>query len=41
MLKRTFASFIMDPICKLTSSIMEGNMEAFAKMMDSLGLKLL
>jgi elongation factor 2 len=30
----------MDPICKLTSSIIEGNMEAFNKMMGSLGLTL-
>jgi len=40
LLKRSFASFIMDPICKLTSSIIEGNMENANKMFDSLGLKL-
>jgi elongation factor 2 len=39
-LKRSFASFIMDPICKLSTSIMEGNLEAANKMLDQLGVKL-
>ena len=39
-LKRTFAQFIMDPICKLANAIMEGNMEVTTKMLDVLGVKL-
>lgn len=30
----------MDPICKLSTSIMEGNLEAANKMLDQLGVKL-
>lgn len=30
----------MDPICKLSTSIMEGNLEAANKMLEQLGVKL-
>jgi elongation factor 2 len=39
-LKRAFATFIMDPIIKLTTSIIEGNNEQMEKMLVSLDLKL-
>jgi len=39
-LKRAFAAFIMDPIIRLTNALMEGNMEAANKMIDTIGLKM-
>ena len=39
-LRRAFAQFIMDPICKLCQQIMDGNVEAYSKMLTSLGLEL-
>jgi len=39
-LKRAFVSFIMDPIIKLATSIMEGNTEQMNKMIEALQLKL-
>lgn len=39
-LRRAFAQFIMDPVCKLCQSIMEGNKEQYEKMLKSLGVEL-
>ena len=39
-LKRAFVTFIMDPICKLTTAIMEGNMETSTKMLEILQITL-
>jgi elongation factor 2 len=38
--RRGFASFIMDPIVKLTNALMEGNMEVANKMIESIGIKM-
>ena len=39
-LRRAFAQFIMDPICKLCQAIIEGNQEQYLKMLTSLELEL-
>ena len=39
-LRRAFAQFIMDPICKLCQQIIDGNVEQYTKMLTSLGLEL-
>lgn len=39
-LRRAFAQFIMDPICKLCQSIMEGTKEQYDKMLVTLGVEL-
>lgn len=39
-LRRAFAQFIMDPICKLCQSIMEGNKEQYDKMLKTLEVEL-
>jgi len=39
-LKRAFAQFIMDPICKLCQNIIDGNEEAYHKMLKTLDLEL-
>mgnify|MGYP000002884004 FL=1 len=39
-LRRAFAQFIMDPICKLCQSIIEGNQEQYMKMLTTLELEL-
>ena len=37
-LRRAFAQFIMDPICKLCNAIMDGLKEQYEKMLVSLGV---
>ena len=39
-LRRAFAQFIMDPVCKLCQNIMEGNKEQYEKMLKSLEIGL-
>ena len=39
-LRRAFAQFIMDPICKLCNAIMEGNKEQYEKMLKTLEVDL-
>jgi len=39
-LRRAFAQFIMDPVCKLCQSIIEGNVEQYEKMLKTLDLEL-
>lgn len=39
-LRRAFAQFIMDPICKLCQAIIDGNVEQYTKMLKILGLEL-
>lgn len=39
-LRRAFAQFIMDPICKLCNCIMDGNKEGYEKMLTTLGVDL-
>lgn len=39
-LKRAFAQFIMDPICKLCQQIIDGNEEQYMKMLKTLDLEL-
>lgn len=39
-LRRAFAQFIMDPVCKLCQNIMEGNKEQYEKMLKSLEINL-
>ena len=39
-LRRAFAQFIMDPICKLCNAIMDGNKEQYEKMLVTLGVDL-
>ena len=39
-LRRAFAQFIMDPICKLCQSIIEGNVEQYTKMLGVLSIEL-
>lgn len=39
-LRRAFAQFIMDPICKLCQAIMDGNQEQYLKMLKTLELEL-
>lgn len=39
-LRRAFSQFIMDPICKLCQSIMEGNREQYEKMLKTLEIEL-
>ena len=39
-LRRAFAQFIMDPICKLCQFIIDGNQEQYTKMLGTLGLEL-
>ena len=40
ILRRAFAQFIMDPICKLCQAIMDGNVEQYTKMLKTLELEL-
>lgn len=37
-LRRAFAQFIMDPVCKLCQSIIDGNQEQYEKMLTTLGV---
>ena len=39
-LRRAFAQFIMDPVCKLCQSIMEGQKEQYEKMLKTLEIEL-
>jgi elongation factor 2 len=39
-LRRAFAQFIMDPICKLCTAVMEGNKDAVEKMLVTIDIKL-
>lgn len=39
-LRRAFAQFIMDPICKLCSAVIDGNKEQYEKMFKTLGIEL-
>ena len=39
-IKRAFVMFIMDPICKLTKAIMDGQAELYLKMIEILGISL-
>ena len=39
-LRRAFAQFIMDPICKLCQAIIDGNQEQYLKMLKTLDLEL-
>jgi len=39
-IRRAFAQFIMDPICKLCNSIMDGLKDQYEKMLTSLGVEL-
>lgn len=39
-LRRAFAQFIMDPICKLCNVIIDGNKEQYEKMLVTLGVEL-
>lgn len=39
-LRRAFAQFIMDPICKLCQAIIDGNQEQYLKMLKTLELEL-
>lgn len=39
-IRRAFAQFIMDPICKLCNAIIEGRKEDYEKMLTALGLKI-
>lgn len=39
-LRRAFAQFIMDPICKLCTAIMEGNKDQYEKMLKTLEVEL-
>jgi elongation factor 2 len=39
-LRRAFAQFIMDPICKLCQAVIDGNQEQYEKMLKSLKLEL-
>ena len=39
-LRRAFAQFIMDPICKMCQAIMDGNKEQYEKMLKSLEIPL-
>ena len=39
-LRRAFAQFIMDPICKLCQNIIDGNQEQYLKMLKTLDLEL-
>jgi elongation factor 2 len=39
-LRRAFAQFIMDPICKLCNAIMDGQMEKYEKMLTTLEVEL-
>ena len=39
-LRRAFAQFIMDPICKLCQAIIDGNQEQYMKMLTTLELEL-
>jgi elongation factor 2 len=39
-LRRAFAQFIMDPICKLCQAIIDGNVEQYTKMLKTLELEL-
>jgi elongation factor 2 len=40
MLRRAFAQFIMDPICKLCNAFMDGNKEQYEKMLKTLEVEL-
>ena len=39
-LRRAFAQFIMDPICKLCQSVIDGNQEQYVKMLTTLEIEL-
>lgn len=39
-LRRAFAQFIMDPICKLCNAIIDGNKDQYEKMLVTLGVEL-
>ena len=39
-LRRAFAQFIMDPICKVCQAIIDGNNEQYTKMLTTLGVEL-
>jgi len=39
-LRRAFAQFIMDPICKLCNAVIDGNKEQYEKMLATLGVEL-
>lgn len=39
-LRRAFAQFIMDPICKLCNVIIDGNKEQYEKMLVTLNVEL-
>lgn len=39
-IRRAFAQFIMDPICKLCNAIIEGRKEDYEKMLTALNLKI-
>eukprot|EP01017_Pseudomicrothorax_dubius_P045928 TRINITY_DN8027_c0_g1_i1.p1 TRINITY_DN8027_c0_g1~~TRINITY_DN8027_c0_g1_i1.p1 ORF type:complete len:837 (-),score=282.49 TRINITY_DN8027_c0_g1_i1:137-2647(-) len=39
-LKRTFVTFILDPICKLAKAIMDGNTEQINKIVQNIGVKI-
>ena len=39
-LKRAFSAFVMEPIIKLTRSIMDGNMDQMNKIIASIGISL-
>ena len=39
-IRRAFAQFIMDPICKLCQAIIDGNQDQYMKMLKTLDLEL-